>query len=140
MSELSQVERVVRILQRLSLRGEITVGELFAYFEEQVPKRTLQRDLIALSSANIPLATRKGRGKELIWYLDRSLLRFIHETIGNQELLASYFLERLAVITRGTQLEKSIRSLLRKTRQLVSPEIFATMEGPEPPRGLFGVS
>lgn len=140
MSETNQTERIVRILQRLSLKGEITIGELFEYFDREVPKRTLQRDMIALSAANIPLATRSGRGKELVWFLDRSVLRFIPETIGSQELLASYFLERLSIVTKGTQLERSIQSLLKKTRQLVSPDVFASFEGPELSRGLFGAT
>lgn len=140
MPEVNQIERAVRILRQLSLRGETTVSALYAFFDGQVPKRTLQRDLIALSAANIPLSTREGRGKELVWVIDRSLLKFIPETIGSQELLASYFLERLAVVTKGTQLEKSIQSLLKKTRQLVSPDVFASFDGGAFSGGLFGAT
>lgn len=140
MPEINQIERIVRILQRLALRGEITVSELYQFFERQVPKRTLQRDMIALSSSNIPLATRQGRGNELVWYLDRSILKFIPETVGSQELLASYFLERLSLVTKGTQLQRNIQSLLKKTRQLVSPEVFASFDGGELSRGLFGAT
>lgn len=140
MPEINQIERAVRILRQLSLRGETTVSALYAFFQKQVPKRTLQRDLIALSAANIPLLTKKGRGKEAIWFVDRSYLRFIPETIGSQELLASYFLERLALITKGTQLEKNIQSLLKKTRQLVTPDVFASVDGSDLSGGLFGAT
>lgn len=140
MPEVKQVERVIRILQRLALTQQTTVNELFEYFDRGVPKRTLQRDLVELSCADIPLKTRSGHGKELIWYLDSAFLRFVPETIGSNELLASYFLERLASITKGTKLEKDIQSLFKKTKQLVSPEVFQSLEGYDPSQGMFGVT
>ncbi len=128
-TDIKQVDRIIQILQRLALRGEITVRELYEYFQRRVPKRTLQRDLINLSAANIPLMTRHGEGRELIWYLDKTFLRFIPETLGSQELLASFFVERLAHIAKGTALESNINSLLKKSRQLVAPHVFKSFEG-----------
>ncbi|GAB4327809.1 MAG: transcriptional regulator [Candidatus Zixiibacteriota bacterium] len=128
-TEIKQVDRIIQILQRLALTGEITVRELYEYFQRRVPKRTLQRDLISLSAANIPLVTRPGEGRELIWYLDKTYLRFIPETLGSQELLASFFVERLARIARGTALEGNVNSLLKKSRQLVAPQVFRSFEG-----------
>ena len=140
MPEVKQVERIIRILQRLALTRQITVNELYEYFDRGVPKRTLQRDLVELSCADIPLNTHPGYGKELVWCLDSDFLKFVPVTIGSQELLASYFLERLAAITKGTKLEKDIKSLFKKTRQLVSPEVFRSLEEFNPSEGLYGAA
>jgi predicted DNA-binding transcriptional regulator YafY len=140
MPEYKQVERIIKILQRLALNREVTVNKLYDYFDRRVPKRTLQRDLVEISAAGIPLMTRPGNGRELIWYLEESYLRFIPATIGTQELVASYFLERLATVCRGTSLETDIQSLFSKAKQLVSPEVFRSDEGFDPGRGLFGAT
>ncbi len=138
MPEIKQIERLIRILQRLSLYNEVKVSELYEFFDRKVPKRTLQRDLVELSCANIPLVTKPGTGKELIWCIDSSYLRFIPETIGSQELVASYFLQRLAVVTHGTSLEKDINTLIDKSKQLISREVFQSLEDLEPLQNLFG--
>ena len=140
MAGIKQIERIIRILQRLSLGREVTINRLYDYFDRKVPKRTLQRDLVEISAANIPLMTRKGQGKELVWYLDSSFLRFVPATIGSQELLASFFLERLASVAKGTDLETDIKSLLDKSKQLVSPELFATLDEPDFAQGLFAAT
>ncbi len=140
MPEYKQVERIIRILQRLALDKEVTVGKLYDLFDRRVPKRTLQRDLIELSAADIPLLNRPGRGRELVWYLGGHHLRFIPTTIRSQELVASYFIERLVTVCRGTSLETDIKSLLKKARQFVSPEIFQSSDGFDPGRGLFGAT
>jgi len=138
--EIKQIERIIRILQRLASSHEVTVAQLYEMFQRQVPKRTLQRDLAEISAADIPLRTREGKGREQIWYIDPGFLKFMPATLGNKELLASHFLEKLSVITKGTTLEKDIRSLLNKSRQLVSPEVFGMMEelGDQPQ--LFGTT
>lgn len=140
MTEIKQVERIIRILQRLSLCRETTVGQLYDFFERAVPKRTLQRDLIELSGADIPLFNRQGKGKELVWYLDSNYLKFVPLTVGSRELMASYFLERLSEVARGTQLERDTRSLLKKAKQFLTPDIFHVSEGIDPAKDLFGAT
>ncbi|MDX9859093.1 MAG: WYL domain-containing transcriptional regulator [candidate division Zixibacteria bacterium] len=140
MSEIKQVERVIRILQRLALYREITVRQLYDYFEQQVPQRTLQRDLQELSCANIPLYTKPGRGRELVWCLDEEFVKFIPMTLSSRELMVSYFLERLAAVTRGTRLESDIQSLLAKAKQLVSPDVFRTSDQLENAQAMFGAT
>lgn len=140
MSEIKQVERVIRILQRLALNREVTVRQLYDYFDKRVPQRTLQRDLQELSAANIPLSNKPGRGRELVWCLEDPFVRFIPITLSSRELMVSYFLERLSSVTRGTQLESDIQSLLAKTKQLVSPEVFRSSETLEQAAGMFGAT
>jgi hypothetical protein len=43
MPELTQLERSLRILQRLSTHSNVTVQELYELFDRQEPVRTLQR-------------------------------------------------------------------------------------------------
>jgi predicted DNA-binding transcriptional regulator YafY len=138
--DTKQVERIIRILQRLALKQETTIAQLYEYFEHDVPKRTLQRDLVELSSADIPLRTKPGKGKELVWYLESSYLRFVPMTVGNKELMASYFLERLANVAHGTKLEADIKSLLKKAKQLAPPEVFSLTETMNPSCDLFGAT
>lgn len=140
MPQIKQVERIIRILQRLALCREVTVGQLYEFFERGVPKRTLQRDLIELSCADIPLFTRPGHGKELVWFLDSNYLKFVPMTVGSRELMASYFLERLSTVARGTQLEADTRSLLKKAKQFVSPEVFHLSDTIDPSKDLFGAT
>jgi predicted DNA-binding transcriptional regulator YafY len=138
--QIKQVERIIRILQRLALCRELTVSTLYDFFERSVPKRTLQRDLIELSCADIPLFTKPGRGKELVWYLDSSYLKFVPMTVGSRELMASYFLERLSAVARGTQLEADTRSLLKKAKQFVAPDVFQLSDAVDPSKDLFGAT
>lgn len=140
MPEYKQIERAIRILQRLYIAGEVTVNGLYEMFDRQVPKRTLQRDLHEISAAEIPLVERIEHGREQIWSVEKGFLKFIPQTIGSQELLASFFLGRLAVITKGTSLEKDILSLLEKAKQLAGPEVFRSTEGGELPQDMFGAT
>jgi hypothetical protein len=86
------------------------------------------------------LRTKPGKGKELIWYLDSSYLKFVPMTVGSKELMASYFLERLSNVAHGTKLETDIRSLLKKAKQFVSPEVFRLTESLDPSCDLFGAT
>ncbi len=140
MAEIKQVERVIRLLQRLALRPEVTVDQLYDYFDCGVPKRTLQRDLVELSCAGIPLVTKPGHGRELVWYLDPDFLKFVPMTIGSKELMASYFLERLAGIAHGTTLEADVHSLLDKAKQLVRPDVFHVHQPSDSADEFFGAT
>lgn len=138
MPEFKQSERLIQILQRLVLDREVTVRKLYNYFGGQVEIRTIQRDLKALSGAGIPLVDEDGNGREKIWKLDSNALKFIPQTLNNRELLASYFLERLSEVARGTKLEKDVKSLLRKAKQGVKTEVFRALDDLNPRNQLFG--
>jgi len=138
MPEHKQIERIIRILQRLALKSEITVKELYNYFDGRVTKRTLERDLENLSMANIPLCTRKGQGRELVWYLDEKFKHFIPQTIGHRELQASLLLNRLTDLVKGTPIAKDAKSLLDKARQLYDPSLIIDADTLD--QSLFGFS
>ncbi len=138
MPEHKQIERIIRILQRLALKSEITVKELYNYFDGRVTKRTLERDLENLSMANIPLCTRRGRGRELVWFLDDRFKHFIPQTIGHKELQASLLLNRLTDLVKGTPIAKEAKSLLDKARQLYDPSLI--IDADTLAQSLFGFS
>ena len=125
MSDLKPLERQIRILQQFSLRREITVDFLFDYFERKVSKRTLQRDLIALSSANIPLSERKGPHGRIFWSLDPNYLKFIPMTLGMDEFISSLLLKRMAGIFKNTPIENDIHTLDNKLKQLITDDILS---------------
>lgn len=128
MPEYKQIERIIRIMQRLALKREITVKELYNHFDGLISKRTIERDLEHLSMANIPLCTRKGRGRELIWYLDEKYKHFIPQTIGVKELNASLLLGNFMDMFKGTSLEKDAKSFLKKAKQIYDPEIIINFD------------
>lgn len=83
MPDLKPLERQIRILQQFTLKSEITVEWLYEYFERSVSKRTLQRDLIALSAANVPLEEKRGAHGRIYWSLDPNYLKwFITDLYG----------------------------------------------------------
>jgi predicted DNA-binding transcriptional regulator YafY len=138
--EFKQSERLIQILQRLALDREVTVRSLYKHFNGLVEIRTLQRDLKALSGAGIPLVDENGNGREKIWKLEQAGIKFIPQALSNRELLASYFLERLAEVARGTKLEKDVKSLLRKAKQAVKTEFFQSLDELNPRNQLFGAT
>ena len=140
MPEIKQAQRLIQILQRLALDREVTVRGLYKYFDGQVEVRTLQRDLHNLSEAGIPLIDEPGNGRENIWKLNSNALKFIPQELSNRELLASYFLERLSEVARGTKLEKDVKSLLRKAKQRVRTEVFQNLDDLDPHNQLFGTT
>jgi len=121
MADQVRIERLIRILQLLSSGREITVQYLHKYFDKQVSLRTLQRDLVDLSSANIPLVTRSGKGKQLIWAVDPGYLRFIPQLLKPREVVVASLLKQLMQCFLGTALEDEARAFFEKARQLYPP-------------------
>lgn len=128
MAEITKANRIIRILQRLALQREVTVDDLYRHFEGQVPKRSLQRDLVDISAANIPLRERVGSNRRIFWSIDRDYLKFVPVTLETREVIAGHILKSLAGLFRGTPLERDARSLVQKARQLYPVEIVADLD------------
>ena len=60
MPELTQLERALRILQRLITHDNVTVKELHELFDRKESIRTIQRTLNSIQASHIPLYHRKG--------------------------------------------------------------------------------
>ena len=124
MSDYLQIHRLIRIIQILSSGRKITTNELLKRFEGKVSRRTLQRDLLTLSDANIPVISEKIRANENVWYLDSRFHSFIPIPIGVNEYLAAHILKDNLKVFRQTPFEKEIQSLIEKIDQIVPEEVF----------------
>lgn len=129
MTDLKPLERQIRILQQFTLKSEITVDWLYEYFDRAVSKRTLQRDLLALSAANVPLNEKRGAHGQIFWSLNPNYLKFIPMTLGMDEFISSLLLKRMAGIFKNTPIEKDINNLDKKLKQLITDDVLSTSEG-----------
>ena len=59
MNEITQISRMIRTLQLLSTRKSLTTTDLLDYFDHSISRRTLQRDMLALSDSGVPLVNEK---------------------------------------------------------------------------------
>jgi proteasome accessory factor B len=139
MSDYTTLERCIIILGRLACWNEVTVEKLYALFERKVSRRTLQRDLIRLSSANITLFTKPGRGKGLIWTLDPKYLNFIPLHLGLDEFFAVELLRNASNLFAGTPIGRDLDQALEKIKQLVPPDVIASSEERGGGQPYFGV-
>lgn len=128
MGELSQIQRLIRILQILSSSRKVTTKELRRRFDDSVSLRTLQRDLIALSEAGIPLVSEKTQANENVWSLMSRFRSFIPLPLETNEYLAAHMLKANLKVFEKTPFEKEIKSLLKKIDQIVPEDVFLETE------------
>ena len=112
MNELSQIQRLLRILQILSSGRKITTTKLQHRFNGAVSLRTLQRDLLALSEAGIPLISEKTTANENIWSLMSRFRSFIPLPLETNEYLAAHILKANLKVFQKTPFGYEIKSLI----------------------------
>lgn len=139
MGEYKQIERLIRILQRLAIKGQVTVEELYRYFEGRVPKRTLQRDLVELSAADVPLRSEEAKGRRLVWTIDPGYLRFVPNLLRSREVAAVSVLRQFSGLFAGTPLETDANDFLRKARQLYPSDVVDELKDDSMPP-IFGMT
>jgi len=128
MSDLSQIQRLIRILQILSSGRKITTKELLRRFEDDVSLRTIQRDLLTLSEAGIPVINEKTKANENAWMLISRFRSFIPMPLENNEFLAAHILKANLKIFQKTPFEDEIKSLIKKIDQIVPENIFLELD------------
>ncbi len=124
MSEYSQIQRLLRILQILSSGRKVTTKELLHRFDGDVSLRTLQRDLLALSEAGIPLISEKTMANENAWSLMSHFRSFIPMPLETNEYLAAHILKANLKVFQKTPFGGEIKSLIKKIDQIVPEEVF----------------
>lgn len=124
MEYISQIHRLLVILQQLSLGRSLTTQDLLGRFNNQISKRTLQRDLNILSDCGIPLLSKKRKGNENLWYLDSRFKNFIPIPLGLNEYLAAYTLKENLKVFNNTALEKDVKSFMSKIEQILPSSVF----------------
>ena len=124
MSELSQIQRMIKILQILSIGRKITTKELRRRFDETVSLRTLQRDMLALSDSGVPLVNEKLTANENTWYLMDHFKQFIPIPLEMNEYLAMEMLKTNLSILKNTSIESDVENLTKKIEQILPDELF----------------
>ena len=124
MSELSQIQRMIKILQILSIGRKVTTKELRRRFDETVSLRTLQRDMLALSDSGVPLVNEKLTANENTWYLMDHFKQFIPIPLEMNEYLAMEMLKANLSILKNTSIEDDVEKLTKKIEQILPDELF----------------
>jgi len=117
------VYRAIKIIQSFSFGKKQTVNDLYKKFEGNVNKRTLQRDLIKISDAGIPLVSGKGERNENVWSIDPAFYQFFPTPISLNEYVVANFMKRALPVFRSTSIENDYLSLLNKMDQLLSTDM-----------------
>ena len=131
MSKFSQISRMIRTLQLLSTRHSLTTTDLLDYFDHSISRRTLQRDMLALSDSGVPLVNEKLSANENAWYLMDHFKQFIPIPLEMNEYLALEMLKSNLTIFKDTSIEKDVEKLTRKIEQILPDELFLQASGSE---------
>jgi len=121
MPELTQLQRSIRIMQRLLTHRETTVNELYELFERAEAKRTLQRTLLHIQSSNVPLRIRNGAHGEHYYSLPQAF-SYIPVTLSADEVMAAMLLSQFSDLFKGTRIGRDIEGVLEKMEQLCPPD------------------
>jgi len=124
MPELTQLERALRILQRLITHDNVTVKELHDLFDRKESIRTIQRTLNTIQSSHIPLHYRQGE-HGLRYYSIKRAFDFIPLTLSPDEILAAILLAQFSELFAGTRIEEDINGVFAKIEQLLPQDSIA---------------
>ena len=124
MPELTQLERALRILQRLITHDNVTVKELHDLFDRKESIRTIQRTLNTIQSSHIPLHYRQGE-HGLRYYSIKRAFDFIPLTLSPDEILAAILLAQFGELFAGTRIEEDINGVFAKIDQLLPLDSIA---------------
>ena len=124
MADETMLTRALRILHLLSTHDNVTVKQLYEYFDRKEAKQTLQRTLMKIDAANIPLRIEAGAHNEKYYSLDRAF-RFIPELLTPEEALAAVLLLQFREVFAGTRIETDMASVFEKLQQLLPRDAIA---------------
>ena len=124
MSDLTQIQRTLKILQWLSAGQRMTTRELERRFDGRVKLRTIQRDLGHIRNSGVPLRVERGLGNEGYWSLERFAMGFVPQFLEKSELLAAMILKSNLRIFTDTTFQNEIDDLMSKLDQIVPDHLF----------------
>ena len=131
MGETSSLHRAIRILELLSMGRNVTASELYREFDGAITIRTLQRDMIAIQEAGIPLLCSKNATKENVWSFPRDYRGMVLPSIHRNELLSLYMLKAYLQEFRGTHIEKNLASVIEKLEDMAPGEVYLELDNNE---------
>ena len=129
MAELTSVQRIIRILELLSMGRHLTTADLRREFDEQVSLRTTQRDMQTILQAGIPLICEKNLKKENVWSFPPEYRRMILPRIERNELLTMHILKSFLKSLRQTRIGSDLDTLLNKIEEIAPGEFYMELEG-----------
>ena len=124
MNEFTQISRMIRTLQLLSTRKSLTTKDLLDYFDHSISRRTLQRDMLALSDSGVPLVNEKITANENAWYLMDHFKQFIPVPLEMNEYLALEMLRASLTVFKNTSIEEDVEKLSNKIEQILPEDLF----------------
>ena len=107
---------------------KVTIKYLHKRFEGQFSVRTLQRDIITLSEAGIPLISQKTVANENTWQLMDNFRFFIPLPLDQNEYLAAHVLRSNLKIFNNTSFGSEINALIKKIEQIVPDDLFFELD------------
>ncbi len=129
---MKQAERVVRIIELLSIGRKLSVNDLVKIFENEVPKRSIQRDIQIIEYAGIPLEYKIGEKGAYIWYFPYEYLNTIPPSVQTNELMAAYILKNYLKTFKGTRIEQDLNSVVAKLEKIAPGDVYDSLvEGEE---------
>ncbi len=124
MAELSQIQRIIKILEQFSMARKLSASELYDMFEGSVSLRTIQRDINAILNAGIPLISEKRLRREHAWSFPRDYRRMLPPVIKENEILSLYILKSYLKEFRNTAVASSLESVIDKLERMIPGDIF----------------
>ncbi len=124
MEATNQTERIIQILALLSMGRKLTCSKLHDKFEHKVSLRTIQRDMMRIESAEIPLLIEKGDQGENVYTLPAAYRHMVIPSIQQNELLALYMLKAYLNTFRGTRIEEYLQNLLQKLEDMAPGDVY----------------
>ncbi len=121
---MTQIERIIKILVEFSNNRKFTTRELCEFFENRFSIRTIQRDIVTLERAGIPLKHEKDIDGDYVWYFPSAYRKMVLPSIQPNELLAAYILKSYLRTFKGTRVEKDVTSLIDKMGTIVPGDIY----------------
>lgn len=121
---MKQIERIIKILEQLSMNRKVKTRDLQNLFNNAVSLRTIQRDILAIERAGIPLKQDKDFDGSYLWSFTRDYRKMILPSIQNNELMAAYILKSYLNTFKGTKIEESVNSLLEKIELIAPGEVY----------------
>jgi len=124
MSEIPQIQRIIRLLELFSMGRRITCSELHEYFDNRVSLRTIQRDINTILDAGIPLVCEQKFQKENIWSFPRDYRHMLLPAIQENELLSIYMLKSYLKEFRDTTIASSLESVIDKLEDMAPGDVY----------------
>ncbi len=128
MEEFTQIRRIIRILELLSMGRKLSTSQIKHYFKDRASLRTIQRDINVLLDSGIPLYADNASDREKMWYFPREYRKMLLPVVQKNELLSFYIFKSYLKFFAGTHFEKDLNSLTEKIEEIAPGEVYVELQ------------